>query len=216
MMAEIPLEISGYFVLPLALPVQRSFPTPATHYLYLRPHEPKIPTEDTPRSLFLVNVPFDATEIHFRHLFGTQLDGGRVERVDFEGARSKSKPAVAPPGPTKKGKKRKRAEIQSMDEVEGAELPKVWDRELHHSGGTAVVVFVDRVSMDASLKAAKKAAKGGKKIVWGEGVEEKVPKLGSERKSGMCQCFKGGVLSERIFRVSESPQTPLPGQVYSA
>ena len=190
-MAKIPLEISGYFVLPLALPVPRSFPVPATHYLYLHPHEPKIPTAETPRSLFLVNVPFDATELHMRHLFGTQLGGGRVERVDFEGARSKSRPAVAPPVPTKRGKKRKRAEIQSMDEVEGAELPEVWDRELHRSGSTAVVVFVDRVSMEASLKAAKRAAKGGKEIVWGEGVEEKLPKLGSERRLGLSGMTKG-------------------------
>ncbi len=183
-MAQIPLEISGYLILPLALPIQRSFPTPATHYLYLRPHEPKIPTEDTPRSVFLVNVPFDATELHLRHLFGTQLGGSRVERVDFEGARSRSKPAVAPPVQTKKGKKRKRVEIQSMDDVEGADLPEVWDRQLHHSGSTAVMVFVDRASMEASLKAAKKAAKGKKEIVWGQGIEDKIPKLGSERKSG--------------------------------
>lgn len=189
-MAQVPLEISGYFVLPLNLPPQRSFPTPGTHYLYLRPHEPKLPTEDAPRSLFLVNVPFDATELHMRHLFGTQLGGGRVERVDFEGARSKSKPAVAPPVQTKRGKKRKRAEIQSMDEVEGAELPEGWDRELHNPGSTAVVVFVDRASMEASLRAAKKAAKGGKEIVWGQGVEEKLPRLGSERKFWKHWCFE--------------------------
>lgn len=212
-MAQTPLQISGYSVLPLALPVQRSFPTPATHYLYLRPHEPKIPTADTPRSLFLVNVPFDATEIHMRHLFGPQLGGGRVERVDFEGARSKSKPAVAPAVQTKKGKKRKRAEIQSMEEVEGAELPEVWDRELHRSGSTAVVLFVDRASMKASFKAAKKAAKGGKEIVWGQGVEEKVPRLGSERKflerSGVC--MEGEALSESISRLLEPPQAQLSG-----
>lgn len=196
-MAQIPLEISGYFVLPLTLPPQRSFSTPATHYLYLRPHEPKIPTEDTPRSLFLVNVPIDATELHMRHLFGTQLGGGRVERVDFEGARSKSKPAVASPVQTRKGKKRKRAEIQSMDEVEGADLPEVWDRELHRSGGTAVVVFVDRTSMEASLKAAKKAAKGGKEIVWGQGVEEKLPRLGSEREYSVGVRFRRGE-TERV------------------
>ena len=118
-----------------------------------------------------------------RHLFGSQLGGGRVERVEFEGSRSVSKPVVAPPVQAKKGKKRKRTETQSMEQVEGAQLPAGWDRELHQSGSTAVVVFVDRASMEASLKAAKKTAREGKEIIWGEGVEEKVPKLGSERKS---------------------------------
>ncbi|KAI9870837.1 MAG: Ribosomal RNA-processing protein 7 [Pleopsidium flavum] len=180
-MAKVPLRISDYLILPLALRPQPSFPTPATHYLYLRPHEPKIPTPDTPRSLFLVNVPFDATEIHIRHLFATQLGGGRVERVEFEDSRSHSKPAVAPSVQTKKGRKRKRTEVESMDQVEGAELPAVWDRELHHSGSTAVAVFVDRASMEASLKALKKTAKERRKIDWGEGIEDKVPSLGSAR-----------------------------------
>lgn len=180
-MSKVPLQMADYIILPLALPPQRSFPTPATHYLYLRPHEPKISTPDTPRSLFLVNVPFDATESHMRHLFASQLGAGRVDRVEFEGARRQSKPVVTPSLQNKKGKKRKRSEIESMDQVEGIELPAVWDRELHASGSTAVVVFVDRTSMEASLKAAKKAAKEEKRIGWGQGVEGKLPSLGSAR-----------------------------------
>jgi len=180
-MVKAPLQISDYLILPLALPPQRSFPTPATHYLYLHPHEPKVPTPDTPRSLFLVNVPFDATEQHMRHLFATQLGAGRAERVDFEGARRQSIPAVTLSNQSKKGRKRKRTEVESMDQVEGAELPAVWDRELHQGGSTAVVVFVDRASMEASLKAVKNVAREGRKIVWGQDIEEKAPSLGSAR-----------------------------------
>ncbi len=125
-----------------------------------------------------------------RHLFGTQLGGGRVERVDFEGSLNKSKPAITPPGLLMKGKKRKRSVIESMDQVEGAELPAVWDRELHPSGSTAVVVFVDRPSMETSLKAVRKAARKGTEIIWGEGVEDKLPKLGSARTSSQVSTFE--------------------------
>src|SRR5699024_6384979 len=55
-------EIAGYTVLPVQLPPTPAFPKPATHYLYLRPHEPRIPDPDSPRSLFIVNTPIDTTE----------------------------------------------------------------------------------------------------------------------------------------------------------
>ncbi|KAL4784511.1 ribosomal RNA-processing protein 7-domain-containing protein [Aspergillus varians] len=182
------LEIAGYIVLPLNLPTTPSFPTPATHYLYLRAHEPRIPDPDTPRSLFLVNIPIDTTETHLRHLFGTQLSSGRVERVDFESARTGKKNDTLVQGTTiAKSKKRKRVtadELETMlDEVS---LPSTWDRPLQHSGSHAVVVFVDKASMEASLKAAKKASRksstGSPVITWGEGIDEsRVPELGLQR-----------------------------------
>ncbi|KAL5339296.1 ribosomal RNA-processing protein 7-domain-containing protein [Aspergillus crustosus] len=186
------LEISGYTALPLTLPSTPSFPTPATHYLYLRTHEPRIPDLDTQRSLFLVNVPIDTTETHLRHLFGTQLSSGRVERVEFESARAGKKGgagahiALLQGTNVAKGKKRKRVTADELEErLAAVSLPSTWDRSLQRSGTHAVVVFVDRASMEASLKAAKKAAKKlskGKGIVWGDGIEgSKVPPLGLER-----------------------------------
>jgi ribosomal RNA-processing protein 7 len=184
--STVPLSMGGYTVLPLALPILPSFPQPATHYLYLRAHSSKIPDPNENRTLFVVNVPFDATEEHFRSLF-TEMGGGRVESVNFEGAKVK-KPLLPPvpqlPGMV--GKKRKR-DIwdDGLDEVE--ELPKTWDRELHKSGSNATVLFVDRASMESALKGAKKwavkAQKGDVKryLLWGDGVSEKVPPLGSAR-----------------------------------
>lgn len=78
----------------------------------------------------------------------------------------------------------------TIDELEnrldGISLPSTWDRQLHQSGSHAVVVFVDKASMEASLKAARKAsrkASGGKDIItWGEGLDEsRVPSLGLQR-----------------------------------
>ncbi|KAI5299746.1 hypothetical protein KEM56_002985, partial [Ascosphaera pollenicola] len=183
-----PRTIAGYTVLPIQLPSLPSFPEPATHYLYLHPHEPKIPSADSARSLFLVNVPVTSTEAHFKHLFGSQLFAGRVERVEFHDVNSKNKPKGPGTGLKQQSKKRKRTQSETLDELQATldtiTLPSTWDRELHSSGSHAVVVFVDRASMEASLKAAKKAAKSkSAKIVWGEGVEgtDKVEPLGSKR-----------------------------------
>ncbi|KAL4897434.1 ribosomal RNA-processing protein 7-domain-containing protein [Aspergillus ambiguus] len=190
------LEIAGYTVLPIHLPETRTYATPATHYLYLRAHEPRIPDADTPRSLFVVNIPIDTTETHLRHLFGAQLASGRVERVDFEALPTKPKGgrALATAIPTTanvaKSKKRKRVTADDLQaQLDDLTLPPTWDRALHKSGARAVVVFVDRPSMEASLKAAATAAAKQKKasakktpaLVWGEGLEDRLPPLGLER-----------------------------------
>ncbi|KAL9118134.1 MAG: hypothetical protein Q9187_005326, partial [Circinaria calcarea] len=191
-MSMIPLRISDYHVLPISLPPLSSFPTPATHYLYLRPDEPKIPNHATPRSLFLVNVPFDATVAHIKGLFSKQLElpAGRIEDVQFEYSRRRlastqddiSAINEASIGKSGKSRKRKRtAEEKSPEELESARLPATWDRELHKSGSTAVAIFVDRVSMEAAIKAVKRARKQQTIVTWGEGLEEKVPSLGSAR-----------------------------------
>ncbi|KAL2824763.1 ribosomal RNA-processing protein 7-domain-containing protein, partial [Aspergillus cavernicola] len=189
------LEIAGYTALPLQLPNTSSFPTPATHYLYLRPHEPRIPDLDTPRSLFLVNIPIDTTETHLRHLFATQLSSGRIERIDFESVRTGKKGNAAQiallQSPTvAKSKKRKRVTADELEErLDDISLPSTWDRQLQHSGTHAVVVFVDKASMEASLKAARKAARKSSgsgsssgAITWGEGIDEpRVSLLGLQR-----------------------------------
>ncbi|KAI5310282.1 Ribosomal RNA-processing protein 7, partial [Ascosphaera atra] len=150
-----PRTIADYAVLPLELPAVSSHPEPATHYLYLHPHEPKAPDVDAPRSLFLVNVPITSTEAHFKHLFGTQLAAGRVERVDFHNAPSKNKSLATQAagirtggGAKGQGKKRKRGQNETLDELQQTldtiTLPSSWDREVQTSGSHAVAVFVDR------------------------------------------------------------------------
>lgn len=185
---KMPLHIAGYNIFPLSLPPLPSFPEAATHYLYLAPHRPKIPTPTASRSLFLVNVPFDSTEIHLKHLFSTQigLPAGRIEDVQFEGRRRTGSGIDEPSGQkasqNKKSKKRKRGSSTGViEDMEGAALPSIWDRELQTNGLTAVVLFVDRASMEAALKAVVSARKARREPVWGEGLEGKVPALGSAR-----------------------------------
>lgn len=190
----IPQQIAGYQILPLSLPPLPSYPTAATHYLYLAPHQPKIPLPTASRSLFLVNVPFDTTEGHIKHLLSSQigLPAGRIEVVQFEGQRREgqrrkgsiaNERGSADPKPVKKGKKRKRgSERGNLENVKGAALPSIWDRELQTNGLTAVVLFVDRASMDAALKAAKYSRTEGREIIWGKGLKGDVPALGSARK----------------------------------
>lgn len=183
--SKVPSEIAGYTIFPLSLPPLPSFPEVATHYLYLAPHQPKIPTPTASRSLFLVNVPFDSTDIHIKHLFSTQigLPAGRIEEVQFEGQRGKfdgrDGATASETSQHKKGKKRKRGKGGgSVEDMEDMALPPVWDRELHTNNRTAVLLFVDRASMEAAFKAVKLMRKERKEPVWGEGLEDKVPALG--------------------------------------
>ena len=184
--AKIPLQVAGYTVFPLSLLPLPSFPQAATHYLYLAPHQPKIPTPTASRSLFLVNIPFDSTEVHIKHLFSTQigLPAGRIEDVQFEGQRRKTigmdEASGLESSQHKKSKKRKRGNFRgTFEDMEGAALPPVWDRDLQTNGLTAVVLFVDRASMDAAFRAVKSMRKERREPVWGEGLEGKVPALGS-------------------------------------
>ena len=190
----IPFKIADYHILPLMLPTLPSFRTQAVHYLYLHPHEPKIPTPITPRSLFLVNVPFDATETHIRYLCSKQLGipSGRVEEVQFEGTRKRPhqekddvQAGLAPTGQTQNGKKsmkRKRgANETQVNQTDDMRLPETWDRPIWRSGSNAVVVFVDRTSMEAVVKAVRRVQNGGEKIIWGDGLKGQAPALGSQR-----------------------------------
>jgi ribosomal RNA-processing protein 7 len=171
-----PTQVLDFTVLPLQRPALPSYPKATTHYLYLRANAPKVPTADTPREFFLVNVPVDATEEHIKALFAEHLGGVRLVSVDFEDARA-SKGIKAP---VAQGKKRKRG-LEDGEREEIGQLPQTWDRQLHRSGATAVVRCVDKPSADVALREAKKAAKGGKEIIWGDGVEAKVPPLGHAR-----------------------------------
>ncbi|KAL7274976.1 hypothetical protein RUND412_002107 [Rhizina undulata] len=172
-------KINDYTVLAISLPATSTV-SEATHYVYLRRHEPKVPTADDSRCLFAVNVPIDATESHFRALF-SGIGGGRVEKVLFEGEEKEkevSTTTTTGEDGTGASKKRKRDEAADM-KVEP--LPSVWDREIRKSGSTAVVVFVDKSSCEMSLKAAGKKRKSP--VVWGEGIGQGniIPSMGTAR-----------------------------------
>ena len=183
---SVPLQIAGYNVLSLSLPPLPSLPAGATHYLYVGPHRPKFPTPTAERSLFLINVPFDATVFHLKHLLSQQigLPAGRIEDVQFEGQRPKDRlvenATNGDRGLGRGSKKRKRGgEATGSGRIESIELPSTWDRDLLVDNMTAVVLFVDKSSANAALKAVKKVRKKRKLPVWGEDTAGKVPELGS-------------------------------------
>lgn len=172
-----PSDIIGDFqVLPLTISAVPSFAHETKQYLYARPHEPKIISPDSSRSLFISNVPIDSTTTHVRSLFASDALGGlRVERTDFAESKAPSKRSA----PHVQGsKKRKRV----TDEDLIPQLPTTWGREIPRSGSSAVVVFADKSTMEAAFKAIKKIAQKGQSVPWPtfQG-SDKVPMLGSAR-----------------------------------
>ena len=132
-----------------------------------------------------MNVPFDSNELNIKHLLSAQIDlpNGRIENIHFEDGGKKAftnKVAPAKRHQDTKGRKRKRTnEDGGIEDLEGVELPFTWDRELQKNGRTAVVLFVDRASMEACFKAVKKLRKEQRQPVWGEGLKRELPGLGS-------------------------------------
>lgn len=190
-MAPLPKTIGDFSVLPLNIPQLPSFPHPATHCLYVRAHEPKNPSPDDARSLFVTNVPVDSTEPHFRAIIASLVGPGRFESIQFAADKKVSavsrEPAEAARLAAFVSKKRKRSEFDDSDddsdknlEEEIARLPTTWTRPLRRSGSTAVILLADDKSVDLVLKAISKVHKSKKFPVWGEGVQEKVPALGSQ------------------------------------
>jgi ribosomal RNA-processing protein 7 len=185
-MSKIPSKIGDYDILPITLPPTPAFPVKATHHIFIRRHAPKIPTPSDSRSLFLVNVPIDSTEAHFRAVFTSLVGTGRFQSITFENERhgvvalSGMDPAAGEATERGDNKKRKRGNEGRVGEALG-QLPKVWDRDLHHSGSTAIVLMVDERSAEIALKAVRKLHKRGACPVWGAGVEGKVPALGPQR-----------------------------------
>lgn len=119
-----------------------------------------------------------------------------MEKVEFEGARTGRK-ITAPVAPKTGSRKRKRG-----GEGEGGEVlsPVTWDREVRGSGSTGVVTFVDAVSAEMAIKEARRAGKTGREVVWGEGVDQKVPALGSASKwFSRVFSFRGELLGRVMF-----------------
>lgn len=173
---SIPATVHNFLVLPLILAPTPAYQQAATHYLYIQPNAPKVPSETTPCELFLVNLPIDTTASHLKHLFALQLGGARLENVAFEGARV-GKGISAPVAPVQQGKKRKRG---AEGPQEGGDLPETWTRNVLRSGSSAIVTFVDQESASFALKEVKRAIKSRAEITWGEGLRD-LPALGSAR-----------------------------------
>lgn len=185
-MTEIPVSIGDFSVLPVTIPPLPSYPHPATHHIYVRRNAPKIPTQNDPRSLFLTNVPVDSTELHLRGLFTALVGAGRFESATFDEERKPSHTeADLLPGQAARlaahSKKRKREDdvVERAKEEAAAQLPSSWSRTLRRSGSSAVVLLADEKSAERALKAIAKANRTKRYPTWGEGVEGRVPPLGS-------------------------------------
>lgn len=189
-----PKTVADFTVLPLVLPTISALPEQyqnAKHYIYVKPHAPSIPSETDERSLFVANIPIDATESNLRALFVDQLGGSMVERVEFDSPipahplhkRWKSDKPGKQDGETR-GKKRKRNEealvAEGVVEDEDSALPSIWPGELRRSGSGAVVIFVDKKSARGAMKEIYRVVKENKAIPWRSGDAS----LGVER-----ECF---------------------------
>lgn len=181
-MAE-PSGQEDFSVLTISIPPLPSYPVQTTHSVYLR-RNAKILTKDDIRSLFLVNVPADSTEAHLRAMFSSLVGAGKFEAVTFEqdskAAKTSHEPGQAVRLAALGKRKREEQEAQNRKDEEAAQLPSLWTRPVRRSGSTAVVLLADEKSVDLVLKAVKKLQKTKKFPVWGEGVGEKTPLLGSQ------------------------------------
>lgn len=172
----LPSIIADFQVLPVAIPPLPSFPKQVLHPLYVRRDAPQVPTPKSSRQLFLVNVPVDSTEAHFRALFATLLGAGRFESIVFE-EDNQTQDQANSALPTKAvrlqalAKKRKRDADEEDSVAAELQTSNVWPRRLHRSGSIAVVLLVDEKSVELSLRAVAKLHKTKKFPVWGEGVE---------------------------------------------
>jgi ribosomal RNA-processing protein 7 len=189
-----PKTVAEFTVLSLTLPPLSGLPEhckDAKHYIYVKPHAPSIPTATDERSLFIANIPIDATESNLRALFADQLGGSMVERVEFDSPipaqpmHKRWKTDKPEKGGENRGKKRKRNEealvAEGVVEDEDSALPSIWPGELRRSGSGAVVIFVDKRSARGAFKEICKVVKDSRVIHWKSGDSA----LGVERKSNL-------------------------------
>jgi len=182
MMPKIPTQVFDYLVVPLEIDNSDTFTSNSRHYMYARPHDPKEFDPDSPRSLFVVNVPIDSTEVQFRSFFSSQgLGGARVERVTFGYSRPAKKSNNTTDTLASRNKKRKRQNLE--DEEKAVEFLQTWDRPIHRSGSSAIIVFVDGPSKEIAWRGIRKSIKDSSALLWPSDMEKKIPLLGSKRTS---------------------------------
>lgn len=214
---SIPSKVQDFIVLPLHLPPQPLYPSKnAQHYLYLRRDAPKPgdePTADVKRSLFIANLPIDATEDNLRRLF-KDICGVRVERVDFDeliqagqrrglvlGGEMVVQGTLVKADIGERGgrKKRKRGGVGEEEVVkrrmEEIALPSVWERSVLRGGGCCVVVFVDESSKEVALKECGRVKRKGRVVGWSDSEGE--VELGLQRKSAHDSFSRGERERER-------------------
>jgi ribosomal RNA-processing protein 7 len=164
--------ISGFTPIPITYPSTSASSSAVTHYIYARIHSGSKKVKDglpDGRTLFLVNIPPDATEREVVKLFKS---AGMVEKVVFgvedveevgrdaeddeeeeeeeEGAESEKAMIVEGENP------KKRRKIPKEETPKVVPLPTAPLRTLRKTGGTAHVVFLDSSSLDRAVNSLSK------------------------------------------------------------
>ncbi|KAI0080775.1 hypothetical protein K474DRAFT_1672311 [Panus rudis PR-1116 ss-1] len=188
MSVGLPSSVSGFTPIPIA------YSSSATHVLYVRAHsgsknnskknkksqnqsqnqndanangKGKAPELPEGRTLFLVNVPPDATEREISLLF---KNAGTVERVVFEGDRDREEELLESDEDMDDEEERQEGEDEEVEEQQPRKkrklskeekaaaapppvvpLPPRTNRILRRTGGTAHVIFLDASSVSRAL-----------------------------------------------------------------
>ncbi|KAF9242079.1 ribosomal RNA-processing protein 7-domain-containing protein [Melanogaster broomeanus] len=169
-MSKLPKTLSGFTVIPVAYPH-------STHIIYARAHvsKSKNPTFPSDRTLFLVNIPVDATEREISLFF---KNCGTVERVVFgqeasdgvqlaeessdsddEDGMGSSMDVDAPENEEVRPRKKRKGQKDGKEKPVPptvVPLPTASLRTLHKTGSTAHVIFLDASSLAKALVAPSK------------------------------------------------------------
>ncbi|KAF5388420.1 hypothetical protein D9615_000848 [Tricholomella constricta] len=160
----LPTSLGGFTVVPV------SYSSSSTHYIYVRAHagSKKAAKNALPdgRTLFMVNIPPDATERELSQLF---KHCGTVERVIFdldtvephhEDSDSDEEMEDIPDltaEPSADDQPRKRRKVVKDDAPKLIPLPSTSLRTLRPAGRSAHLVFLDSSSLQRALSTATKA-----------------------------------------------------------
>jgi ribosomal RNA-processing protein 7 len=155
----LPASVSGFTLIPV------TYSSSSTHIIYARAHtgSKKYQKQVFPdgRTLFLVNVPPDATEREFILLFN---HAGTVEKVVFDdeameheesGSEEDEDAAMAEEVQQQPRKKRKLAK-GDQDPPKVTPLPRIPLRTLRRTGGCAHIIFLDASSLNRAIATPQK------------------------------------------------------------
>jgi ribosomal RNA-processing protein 7 len=161
-MSALPASIAGFTIIPVTY-------SSSTHIIYARPHSgsKKTPKQTLPngRTLFLVNVPPDATERELILLF---KHAGTVEKVVFdddvmelleaeESESEREEGAVMEDESQEQPRKKRKVLKDDTGPPKVSPLPRTPLRTLRKTGACAHVIFLDSSSLERALTTPQKS-----------------------------------------------------------
>jgi ribosomal RNA-processing protein 7 len=156
-MSALPASIAGFSIIPV------TYSSSSTHIIYARPHSgsKKTPKQMLPngRTLFLVNVPPDATERELILLF---KHAGTVEKVVFdhdgvelpeaeESESEREEDAAMDDESQEQPRKKRKVSKDDTGPPKVSPLPRTPLRTLRKTGTCAHVIFLDSSSLERAL-----------------------------------------------------------------